>query len=51
MAGFRDDRALAAGSLLLAELALGMYRDLTGQGWDECVQELTLSLDAAVAPR
>ncbi|SDS08007.1 hypothetical protein [Actinopolymorpha singaporensis] len=45
---FPNDRALAGGSLLLAEIALGLYRQQTGQSMDECVHELATQLENAV---
>jgi hypothetical protein len=47
MSSFASDKALAGGALLLAELALGLYRQQTGQTMDQCIQEITLHLDAA----
>ena len=46
---FPDSGALAGGSLMLADLLLGLYREQTGQTMDECVQELSLHIDRAVA--
>jgi hypothetical protein len=51
MSTFPNDRALAGGSLLLAEIALGLYRNETGQSMDDCVRELTTQLENAVPRR
>lgn len=44
MGTFPNDRALAGGSLLLAQLLLGLYREHTGQSVEQCVQELNTTL-------
>lgn len=44
---FPDERALAGGSLLLAQLLLQMYGQQTNQTVDQCVQELSTSLARA----
>ena len=49
MDGFGSDKAAAGGFLVLSELLLGLYREQTGQTTDECVQELVLHLENAVA--
>lgn len=49
--GSMDDRSLASGSLLLAELAIGLYRSQTGQSIDACLSELCVQLEAAVGAR
>ena len=46
---FPDDRALAGGSLLLAQLLLQLYGEQTNQTVDECVQELNTSLARATS--
>ncbi|MBE1603668.1 superoxide dismutase [Actinopolymorpha pittospori] len=51
MGTFPNDRALAGGSLLLAEIALGLYRRETGQSMDDCVRELTTQLENALPRR
>ena len=45
MASFHDEAALAGGALLLADLALGMLRERSGQSMDECVQHLSVHLE------
>lgn len=47
MGTFPDDRALAGGSLLLAQLLLQLYGEQTQQTVDECVQELNANLARA----
>ena len=47
MRSFRDDHDLASGSLLLAELTLGLYSKETGRGVEECVRELNLQMESA----
>jgi hypothetical protein len=47
MNSFADDRALAGGALLLADLALRLYSDQSGQSMQDCVQELSAHLDLA----
>ena len=46
MQSFRDDHDLASGSLLLAELTLGLYSRETGRGVDDCVRELNLQMES-----
>ncbi len=46
---FPDERALAGGSLLLAQLLLQLYGEQTNQTVDECVQELNTSLARATS--
>lgn len=48
LGSFPDERALAGGSLLLAELALGLLSAETGQSFDDCVQRLSVDLEQAV---
>lgn len=45
---FASDRELAGGSLLVAELLLGMHAAETGRSVDDCVRELNLQMEAAV---
>lgn len=40
LGSFPNDRALAGGSMLLAQLLLGLYGEQTGQSVEQCVQEL-----------
>lgn len=47
MGTFPNDRALAGGSLLLAQLLLRLYGEQTHQTVDQCVQELNTSLARA----
>lgn len=47
MGTFPNDRALAGGSLLLAQLLLQLYGEQTQQSVDECVRELNTSLARA----
>jgi Fe-Mn family superoxide dismutase len=49
MASFHDEAALAGGALLLADLALGMLRERSGQSMDECVQHLSVRLENVVS--
>jgi hypothetical protein len=48
LASFDDDRSLASGSLLLAELALGLYRRHTGEPMDACIRDLCLQMETSV---
>ncbi|MCA1674705.1 MAG: hypothetical protein LC799_21765 [Actinobacteria bacterium] len=48
MASFHDEAALAGGALLLADMALGMLRERSGQSMDECVQHLSVRLENVV---
>lgn len=45
---FVDDRALAGGSLLLADLALRLVCEQSGESIEQCVQRLTARLGAVV---
>ncbi|MDQ3152963.1 MAG: hypothetical protein M3R63_15055 [Actinomycetota bacterium] len=49
MGTFPDDAALAGGSLLVADLALGLLREESGRTMDECVQHLALRLERFAA--
>jgi Fe-Mn family superoxide dismutase len=44
-----DDAERAAAFFALAELALALLCDSTRQSWDDCMQDLTLSVAAAVS--
>lgn len=44
MDGFDSDRELASGFLLLAELAVGLYGQRSGQSPSTCLQQLCLDL-------
>lgn len=46
---FPDDGALAGGSLLLADLALRLVCEQSGETMEQCVRRLTARLGAAVA--
>ncbi|GGR54364.1 Fe-Mn family superoxide dismutase [Nocardioides luteus] len=48
MASFEDSMTLAGGSMLLAELALGLYERESGISRDACLAELTVRLEASV---
>ena len=48
LASFDDDRSLASGSLLLAELALGLYHRETDRPMDELVHELCVHMESSV---
>lgn len=48
---FANERALAGGSLLLAELALSMLSAETDQTFEECVRRLNVDLERAVGTR
>lgn len=48
MASFEDPMTLAGGSMLLAELALGLYERGSGISRETCLAELTLRLEASV---
>lgn len=50
LGSFADERALAGGSLLLADLALRLVCEQTGESVEQCVQRLTARLGAAVGP-
>ena len=48
MAQFADCDELASGSLLLAQLSLGLFARLSGQDFEEAVRELCVHLEAVV---
>jgi hypothetical protein len=48
MSSFDDDRTLASGSLLLAELTLGLYRREIDKPMDELVNDLCLQMESSV---
>ena len=47
MGTFPNDRALAGGSLLLAQLLLELYGEQTHQSVEQCVRELNTNLARA----
>lgn len=47
---FADNRALAGGSLLLADLALRLVCEQSGEDVEQYIQRLTARLGAAVGP-
>lgn len=47
LTSFEDREQLAAGSLLVAELSLGMLRQETGSSLDALVRDLCLQLETA----
>jgi hypothetical protein len=49
LASFESPMALAEGALLLADLCLDLYRVRTGESTDDCVRDLCLQLEAALA--
>jgi len=49
MATFPDDAVLAGGSLLLADLALGLLCEQSGRTMDESVQHVALRLERFAA--
>ena len=49
MASFEDATTLAGGSLLVAELALGMYQRETGRDMDTCVRTLCVQMESTVS--
>lgn len=49
MASFEDVEELAGGALLVAELSLGLLRQETGDSLDDCVHELCVQLEEALA--
>lgn len=51
MRSFVDERELAGGALLLAEITLGLYGEETGRDVDACVRELSLQLEQALVAR
>jgi hypothetical protein len=48
LATFADDRELAGGALLLAELTMSLYSDETGRDFADCLQDLNLQMESAV---
>lgn len=48
MQTFSDDRELAAGALLVAELALKLYAAESGRDAEDCVRELNLTMEQAL---
>lgn len=49
MASFPDATTLAGGSMLVAELALGLYERESGNDRETCLRELALRLEAAAS--
>jgi len=47
MQSFDNDRDLASGALLLAELTLGLYSQETGRDLETCVRELNLHMESS----
>lgn len=45
---FNDERELAGGALLVAELSLGLLQRETGESLDQCVSDLCLQMEAAL---
>lgn len=50
LGSFVDDRSLAGGALLLADLALRLVCEQSGESIEQCVRRLTARLGAAVGP-
>lgn len=48
MASFSDERDLAQGALLVAELSLALLREQTGESLDSCVQDLCAQMESAL---
>lgn len=48
MLSFEDERQLAGGALLVAELSLGLLRRETGETLDECVRELCVEMESVL---
>lgn len=49
MTSFEDDRTLASGALLLAELSVGLYSRESGEDVEACLGELAVSMEQALA--
>jgi hypothetical protein len=49
LTSFESSEAMAEGALLLADLCLALYRDQTGESMDDCVRDLCLQMEAALA--
>ncbi|MBU2695348.1 hypothetical protein [Pimelobacter sp. 30-1] len=45
---FADERELAGGALLVAELSLGLLRSETGESLDECVRALCVEMESSL---
>ncbi|MFT4010687.1 MAG: hypothetical protein QM655_11675 [Nocardioidaceae bacterium] len=45
---FDDERELATGALLVAELSLGLLQRETGEPLESCVRDLCLQLEASL---
>jgi hypothetical protein len=48
MSSFADERELAGGALLVAELSLGLLHRHTGESLDECVRDLCVEMENAL---
>jgi len=48
MLGFEDERQMAGGALLVAELSLGLLQRATGESLDDCVRDLCLEMETAL---
>lgn len=48
LGSFDDERELAGGALLVAELSLGLLQRETGESLEECVGELCVQMEAAL---
>lgn len=51
LSAFDDERELAGGALLVAELSLGLLQRETGSTLDECVADLCVHMEHALASR
>lgn len=50
MGAFADERELAGGALLVAELSLGLLQRETGDSLDDCVRDLCVYMESALGP-
>ncbi len=50
LCSFEDNVELASGALVVAELGIAMLIEQTGESTDECVRDLCLRLEEALAP-
>ena len=48
MLSFDDERQLAGGALLVAELSLGLLQRQTGESLEECVHDLCVEMESAL---
>ncbi|WP_370288200.1 hypothetical protein [Nocardioides sp.] len=51
MGSFDDERDLAGGALLVAELSLAMLQRETGESLDDCVRDLCVQMEQALVRR